>query len=245
MESESNIQLNTKKNKRSHSKKASKHKKRKISTRNVKKYKNNGDSSSDTESESSNAVCECCFEWSKELYECYLCNRKYHVNCHIPEITHRNENETKWQCTLCEDITTISKDLGKDHDVDNISIGTVGRKIVERILMELFCRFADIDYFRNSPNKYFFRQNIYEHKTERDGLYNIRNLLSKNDRYTSLDIFLEDTKRVFVNALSYYNVGDPYFRSATKFLKHLHIMYNKWIMSALKKSWKKRKQMAG
>jgi len=67
----------------------------------------------------------------------------------------RNENETEWQCTLCEDIAAISKDLGKYHDLNNISIGTVGRKIVERILMELFCQFAEIDYFRNSPNKYF------------------------------------------------------------------------------------------
>ncbi|XP_026814103.1 nuclear body protein SP140-like protein [Rhopalosiphum maidis] len=249
MESEGSIQLNTKKNKKSHSKKASKHKKRKLSTRNVKKYYNNGDSSSDaflsdTELESSNAVCACCYEWNEELYECYLCNRKYHEDCHIPEITHRIENETEWQCTLCEDITAISKDLGKDHDVNNISIGTVGRKIVERMLMELFCQFAEIDYFRNSTNKAFFRENL-KHKTEENGLNDIRNLLRKNNYYTSLDVFLEDTKQVFVNALSCYSVGHPHFRLATKLLKFLNIMYNKWIMSTLKKSWKNRKQMAG
>lgn len=58
-----------------------------------------------------------------------------------------------WWCTMCGDMNTISKDLGKDGDPENISKGTVGRKIVERLLMELYCHIDGCDIFRERPNK--------------------------------------------------------------------------------------------
>jgi len=58
-----------------------------------------------------------------------------------------------WRCTLCEDMNTVSRDLGEDDDPENISIGTVGRKIAERMLMELYCNIDGSDFFRERPNK--------------------------------------------------------------------------------------------
>jgi len=53
---------------------------------------------------------------------------------------------------MCGDMNTISKDLGKDGDPENISEGTVGRKIAERLLMEMYCHIDGSDIFRESPN---------------------------------------------------------------------------------------------
>jgi len=73
----------------------------------------------------------------------------YNNNIFLYPYYNSNEEEKEWQCTLCKDITAISKDLGK-YDLDDISDKTVRRKIIERILMELLCRFKDIDHFRDS-----------------------------------------------------------------------------------------------
>lgn len=73
----------------------------------------------------------------------------YNYNLFLYTYYNRNGDEEEWQCTLCKDITVISKDLGK-YDFDDISDQTVQRKIIERILMELLCRFKDIDHFRDS-----------------------------------------------------------------------------------------------
>ncbi|XP_025200110.1 E3 ubiquitin-protein ligase TRIM33-like [Melanaphis sacchari] len=251
MESEDNNQLNTKNNEPS-SKKASKHKKHEFSTQNSDSSSVTEDSSDSSDAfipdieyafNSSNAVCTCCYEWANEMYKCYRCNRKYHKECHIPTIIARNENEKEWECTLCEDITTISKDLGKYHDIDDISVGTVGRKIVERILMELFCRNKEIDHFIYAPNPAVF-QRYPENIRNLKGLYNIKVDLLTNDNYKSLNIFLEDIKQMFVNAMSYYSVGDPYLKFAIDLLKFFNTMYDKWIMSPSKKAWKISEQMA-
>ena len=45
---------------------------------------------------------------------------------------------------------TISSDLGKNEDAEDLNIGTVGRNIAERILMELYCS-DDSDAFRVQP----------------------------------------------------------------------------------------------
>lgn len=53
---------------------------------------------------------------------------------------------------MCEDMNTISMDLGKDRNPENTSVGSVGRKIAERILMELYCNTDGSDIFSVPPN---------------------------------------------------------------------------------------------
>jgi len=43
-------------------------------------------------------------------------------------------------------------DLGKDRNPENTSVGSVGRKIAERILMELYCNTDGSDIFSVPPN---------------------------------------------------------------------------------------------
>lgn len=54
---------------------------------------------------------------------------------------------------MCEDMNAISKNLGEDDDLENISVGKVGRKIAERILMEFYCRVGSSDIFRKLPDE--------------------------------------------------------------------------------------------
>jgi len=55
---------------------------------------------------------------------------------------------------MCEYPKMFSKVL-KDLKLTtySVSIGEPGRKIIERILMELFCQNVDSVKFRDSPNK--------------------------------------------------------------------------------------------
>ncbi|CAH1726793.1 transcription intermediary factor 1-alpha-like [Aphis gossypii] len=208
-------------------KKALKYKKRKLST-------SSNDSSSDafisdTEYtfDSPNAVCSCCYEWGEYLYKCSRCHRKYHEDCHIPIIIPSNEEEKEWQCTLCKDITAISKDLGK-YDLDDISDKTVRRKIIDRILMELLCRFKDIDHFRDSSPRTIYMNNLKKNTKPTD-INTIISSLRKNE-YLSLNTIVEDIKHVFINTMSCYDVNDPYHKSANKLLEFFNRMYDKWIM---------------
>jgi len=81
------------------------------------------------------------------------------LNCdkYIYFMTHyfyyRSEERKKtWRCTMCGDMDTLSRDLVEDDDPENISVGTVGRKIAERILMELYCNTDESFFFRERPN---------------------------------------------------------------------------------------------
>lgn len=54
---------------------------------------------------------------------------------------------------MCEDMNILLTRVGDNGDPEDISIGTVERKIVERILMELYCNLEMSDLFKELPNK--------------------------------------------------------------------------------------------
>jgi len=54
---------------------------------------------------------------------------------------------------MCEDMNILLIHVGDNGDSEDISIGTVERKIVERILMELYCCLDMSDLFKELPNK--------------------------------------------------------------------------------------------
>lgn len=56
-----------------------------------------------------------------------------------------------WKCTLCKDITKYSKALNQRYNTNDIPLESLGRKIVERILLEIFCQNNESDHFRNCP----------------------------------------------------------------------------------------------
>ncbi|XP_022167702.1 uncharacterized protein LOC111031892 [Myzus persicae] len=128
---------------------------------------------------------------------------------------------------MCEDMNTLSMILGKDDDQENISVGTVGRKIAERILMELYCNTEGSDIFSVRPNP-IIHPEYFASIGREIALNDVRDLLIRNENYKLSEV-VEDIKQVLVNAMSYYEVGDPYFNSARRLLNHLHRMYQSWI----------------
>ncbi|XP_022180173.1 uncharacterized protein LOC111040544 [Myzus persicae] len=179
---------------------------------------------------SSYTNCSCCNEndGKEKLYECCACLRKYHDNCHIPIIVSGSEKTKQlWQCTMCEDMNAISKNLGEDDDLENISVGKVGRKIAERILMEFYCRVGSSDIFRKLPDEEVCP--IYYTRVVRPiALNNVRDHLIRKKNYKLSDI-VEEIKQIFVNATLYYKVDDPNFDLARRFITHLLSLYQTWI----------------
>lgn len=53
---------------------------------------------------------------------------------------------------MCVDIGKYSKNVGEQIIAEDISPRTPGRKILERILLELFCQNDDSEHFRDCPS---------------------------------------------------------------------------------------------
>ncbi|CAI6356633.1 unnamed protein product [Macrosiphum euphorbiae] len=109
---------------------------------------------------------------------------------------------------MCKDMNTISRNLGDDDDPENISIGTIGRKIVERILMELYCNIDGSDFFRERHNKNVFPR-YYKNIVHAVALNDVRDFLINKIKYKLSEV-VEDLKLVLVNAMSYFEVSIKY-----------------------------------
>lgn len=57
------------------------------------------------------------------------------------------------KCTLCRDITKYSKVLNQRYNTNDIPLDSLGRKILEWILLELFCQNDESDHFRDCPQE--------------------------------------------------------------------------------------------
>lgn len=190
----------------------------------------------DVNIESCNYVeCSCCRQLAEKLVKCFYCTRSYHNHCHIPSIPENFINEFQspyssyWQCTMCENIRTFSKTVEQLKSTTySTSIGEPGRKIIERILMELFCQNDDSVHFRDCPNKRVY-PTFYEKISNPISLNIIKNHLESNTYYTSLSHIINDLKQIFLNALMFYHPSDGYYDSARELLTSLNTMVNNWI----------------
>ncbi|KAL4154530.1 hypothetical protein QTP88_000388 [Uroleucon formosanum] len=100
--------------------------------------------------------CFCCHQLDEQLVKCINCKRSYHNHCHMPLIPENviNNPFSFWRCTLCEYPKIFSKVLEDLKSTTySTSIGEPGRKVIERILMELFCQNVDSVNFRDCPDK--------------------------------------------------------------------------------------------
>lgn len=68
---------------------------------------------------------------------------------------------TKWNCTKCEDITKYLLVLKQNHIDGETAIDATQRKVLERILLELYCQNIYSEFFRDCPNKIIVRQTYY------------------------------------------------------------------------------------
>ncbi|VVC40093.1 B-box-type zinc finger,Zinc finger, RING/FYVE/PHD-type,Bromodomain,Zinc finger, PHD-type [Cinara cedri] len=178
--------------------------------------------------------CSCCNQWSEELITCISCKRCYHNRCHIPVIpdcypyTNYVSSTIKWKCTMCEDITKYCTVLNEKLFPLDISYNKIERKIIERILMELYCQNNDSEHFRDCPDKEIDPL-YYTNIANPISLNDVKNRLDSDKPYLLFNDVIKDIKRIFSNAISYYHVSHPYHRSAVILKKYLTILLSKWI----------------
>ncbi|XP_060860365.1 transcription intermediary factor 1-alpha-like [Metopolophium dirhodum] len=177
--------------------------------------------------------CSCCRQLAEQLVKCVNCKRSYHNHCHMPlipeNVIHERTPFSFWRCTMCEYPKMFSKVLEDLKSTTySVSIGEPGRKIIERILMELFCQNGDSVNFRDCPNKRIC-PSYYEKISNPITLNIIKNHLETNTYYTTLGHIINDLKQVFLNALMFYHPSDGYYDSACRLLTSLNTMIDSWI----------------
>lgn len=111
--------------------------------------------------------CACCMDGG-ELMCCDKCPKVFHQACHIPVISSLPDETETWQCLLCYNFADASP--GKESDVDQIDetlknsslsdqigekrgpgLSTFELKILQRILLEMFCQYELSSSFRVLP----------------------------------------------------------------------------------------------
>ncbi|KAL5237764.1 hypothetical protein ACI65C_005174 [Semiaphis heraclei] len=177
--------------------------------------------------------CSCCNQWTEELIRCISCERYYHNECHIPPLAEDlkpNDSSTKhWKCTICHDISKHIDNLREKDPKDRIiPIGHSERKIIERILMELYCQNEDSEHYRDCLDIEIYPQ-YYEKIADPISLNDIKQRLESDASYTSLIDFIKDIKKVLKNGKLYYALSHPYYKSAYQLEISLDRMISSWI----------------
>ncbi|XP_060859283.1 transcription intermediary factor 1-alpha-like isoform X2 [Metopolophium dirhodum] len=202
----------------------------------VKLEKDNNEMIIDEDSDSSDyeplVNCSCCNQWTEELINCTCCNKFYHNNCHIPslakELKPKDPSLKFWKCTLCQDIINHANNLRKKNMIGG-HIDYSGRKIIERILLELYCQNEDSEHYRDCLNREIYPV-YYEQISDPISLNNIKQRLEFDASYTSLVDMLKDMKRVLTNGKTYYSSpSHPFYKSADELQISLDRMISLWI----------------
>ncbi|XP_025407280.1 E3 ubiquitin-protein ligase TRIM33-like [Sipha flava] len=174
--------------------------------------------------------CNCCNQWihAHELFfSCQSCSRIYHNECHIPPLGKETISIIGNECTLCKNLSTYSKRLNEKDLYIDMPIGKSERKILERILLELYCQNVDSDYFRTLPSIKVYRD-FYNRIPHPISLNDIKKALTTDNSYT-LNRGISDMKRIFSNTMKYYAQSDPQYISAQSLQKFLDSLILKFI----------------
>lgn len=172
--------------------------------------------------------CACCNQWTEELISCICCNRFYHNDCHMPplpnELRPKDPSILRWKCTLCQEISALYHITTR-----NDSINSSEKKLLERILMELYCQNEDSEHYRDCLNRERYPQ-FYEKVKDPISLNNIKERLESNPSYyTAVVDVIKDLRKVFRDGKLYYENSHPYYKSAEELEISLNRMISSWM----------------
>ncbi|KAL4104933.1 hypothetical protein QTP88_020209 [Uroleucon formosanum] len=164
-----------------------------------------------------------------KLIHCTCCNRFYHNECHIPplakELKPNDPSLISWKCTLCQDFLKYFNLRERNM---TCHINSFGRKVIERILLELYCQNEDSEHYRDCLNREIY-PTYYEKIDNPISLNDIKQRLESDASYTSLFDIIGDLKKVFKNGKSYYSSSDPFNKSAEELQISLERMISLYI----------------
>lgn len=171
--------------------------------------------------------CAVCMDGG-ELMCCDKCPKVFHQTCHIPVIDSLPDESETWQCLLCYNFADVPPE--PTGEKRNIGITPLELKILQRIVLELFCQYETSMPFRHlldmETNKAY-----YDIVPSPICLTMIRNKLemSNNDHYTDVGMFVNDVKRLFNNAYIYYQEDTTTYKNAQKLEKFFEQQLAKWL----------------
>lgn len=170
--------------------------------------------------------CAVCMDGG-ELMCCDKCPKVFHQTCHIPVIDSLPDESETWQCLLCYNFADLPPEpLGEKR---NVGISPLELKILQRIVLELFCQYETSMPFRHlepETNKAY-----YDIVCNPISLIMIRDKLemSNSDHYTDIPSFISDVKRLFNNVYLFYQEDSPTFKNAQKLEKFFEQQLAKWL----------------
>lgn len=170
--------------------------------------------------------CAVCMDGG-ELMCCDKCPKVFHQTCHIPVIDSLPDESETWQCLLCYNFADLPPEPAGEKR--NVGISPLELKILQRIVLELFCQYETSMPFRNlepETNKAY-----YDIVCNPISLIMIRDKLemSNNDHYTDIPSFISDVKRLFNNVYLFYQEDSPTFKNAQKLEKFFEQQLSKWL----------------
>ncbi|XP_025423518.1 transcription intermediary factor 1-alpha-like [Sipha flava] len=177
-------------------------------------------------SSKSNTIVKCCcchdlcWNFDKDIVRCSCCQRIYHKSCYYPTLLNV---DTSFICIMCEDIKKYSKNVQNI----NISFGFNEKKIITRILMELYCKSENIELVKECPNPQMHPM-YYKKISQPMSLGNIRRFLEQN-RYDKVKYVIWDLSKIFGNVMIYLSPSDPYYKIANELNDYLFKMVEKWL----------------
>lgn len=178
--------------------------------------------------------CAVCMDGG-ELMCCDKCPKVFHQTCHIPVIDSLPDESETWQCLLCYNFADLPPEpIGEKR---NVGISPLELKILQRIVLELFCQYETSMPFRHlepETNKAY-----YDIVCNPISLIMIRDKLemSNSDHYVDVASFISDVKRLFNNVYLFYQncqhndkmEDSPTFKNAQKLEKFFEQQLAKWL----------------
>lgn len=170
--------------------------------------------------------CAVCMDGG-ELMCCDKCPKVFHQTCHIPVIESLPDESETWQCLLCYNFADLPPE--PTGEKRNVGITPLELKILQRIVLELFCQYETSMPFRQlepDTNKAY-----YDIVRNPISLTIIREKLemSNNDHYTDIVSFIADVKRLFDNVYLFYQEDSTTYKNARKLEKFFEQQLSKWL----------------
>ncbi|XP_075234679.1 transcription intermediary factor 1-alpha-like isoform X2 [Lycorma delicatula] len=179
--------------------------------------------------------CAVCLDGGEPVLCCDFCPKVFHLKCHIPRIPDFPDENDPWRCLLCMDVVPLSAKLevGEKRKALGPGLTKEEQKLMERILLELYCQYDPSLHFREivGPEN----ENYHEIVKKPMSFDKIRSKLDPTneatEKYQSMAEVVRDIKLVFRNAYLYNPKESQVFTDAKTLEEYLDIMLEKWVPS--------------
>lgn len=170
--------------------------------------------------------CAVCMDGG-ELMCCDKCPKVFHQTCHIPVIDSLPDESETWQCLLCYNFADLPPE--PTGEKRNVGITPLELKILQRIILELFCQYETSMPFRHLEPE--INKAYYDIVCNPISLTMIRDKLEMTNpgHYTDIASFVADIRRLFSNVYLFYQEDSITFKNAHKLEKFFEQQLAKWL----------------